>query len=404
MFFQTLVAGDSWGACTLPVIRASTLAFVIFAGALVCVQLGFMNLILAVIVERARTSHEDIEQRLKDKAKFERKAASKLKDIFAAIDYDQNGLISLEEVLAGYENNKALRNIFNMLDIDKNDITALFKLMDTDDEGELSFQHWIDTIRAASSQDNRKQLMMTRLQISEIARVLKSRKPSKSHSLMPISPNAVAQFSAANSPQANHGKLLVPCHHQCLSYQGGLGSDPFSLSNLATQPHTTPHMSSVEQELAALRMSLDQQLVAFGSNILKMDCASASSFPVDAAPAPSCLADCSCETSGSTEGRSSALSATHHQDVNTQQSDESSPGSPFCQRRRGRRRSASWSSPQKGQAELKGGRGGVDTLLWNHSGNTSVLPTCLPNELESSPSKHNKSPFIPRQRHRAFKQ
>merc|ERR1719453_2839040 len=53
MFFQTLVAGDSWGNCALPVIKAHFWTFLIFAAALISVQLGFMNLILAVIVERA---------------------------------------------------------------------------------------------------------------------------------------------------------------------------------------------------------------------------------------------------------------------------------------------------------------------------------------------------------------
>merc|ERR1712012_1127040 len=51
--FQTLVAGDSWGTCIIPVVRQEPWTFVLFTGALACVQLGFTNLILSVIVDQA---------------------------------------------------------------------------------------------------------------------------------------------------------------------------------------------------------------------------------------------------------------------------------------------------------------------------------------------------------------
>merc|ERR1719498_2136258 len=62
MFFQTLVAGDSWGRCTLPIIKEDWWAFLIFSAAVISVQLGFMNLILAVIVERAAEAKEEDEE------------------------------------------------------------------------------------------------------------------------------------------------------------------------------------------------------------------------------------------------------------------------------------------------------------------------------------------------------
>merc|ERR1719217_380721 len=56
MFFQGLVAGDSWGRCAMPVIREAWWTVFIFGGAFACVTLGFMNLILATIVENASES------------------------------------------------------------------------------------------------------------------------------------------------------------------------------------------------------------------------------------------------------------------------------------------------------------------------------------------------------------
>ena len=50
MFFQTLVAGDGWGGCSIGLINHPSYgapAVFIFAGSLVTIQLGFTNLILA---------------------------------------------------------------------------------------------------------------------------------------------------------------------------------------------------------------------------------------------------------------------------------------------------------------------------------------------------------------------
>merc|ERR1719410_3002124 len=68
MLFQTLVAGDSWGACALPIIDIWFPSVFLFAASLVCVQLGFTNLILAVIVDSANAARDgDKEQLLKER-------------------------------------------------------------------------------------------------------------------------------------------------------------------------------------------------------------------------------------------------------------------------------------------------------------------------------------------------
>lgn len=173
-FFQTLVAGDSWGACTLPIIQKSKLAFMMFGLSLVSVQLGFMNLILAVIVENATRFHEeDLQAELLQKAEKSKKAASKLKDLIRAIDVDESGTISWAELLSGFENNQELRLTMMTLDIDQADLHILFDLMDEENTGELRYENLADNINMAISSDTRKQLMMMRLQSQEVSRAIK---------------------------------------------------------------------------------------------------------------------------------------------------------------------------------------------------------------------------------------
>jgi hypothetical protein len=52
-FVQTIVTGDSWGLLAIPIIERSPWTTIIFFGVVGSVQLGLMNLILAVIVDRA---------------------------------------------------------------------------------------------------------------------------------------------------------------------------------------------------------------------------------------------------------------------------------------------------------------------------------------------------------------
>merc|ERR1712137_1107079 len=63
-YFQTLVAGDSWGQCVIPLIRDDYKRFMVFAVVLVCVQLGFMNLILSVIVDAAAAVRDESAQEI----------------------------------------------------------------------------------------------------------------------------------------------------------------------------------------------------------------------------------------------------------------------------------------------------------------------------------------------------
>jgi len=163
LFFQTLVAGDSWGLCALPIIKKNPLSMLLFASVLVIVQLGFTNLILSVIVEKAAEArqHDSSSHRRERQA-----AIARLARIARQIDSSNNGTITEEEFREGMEKDSEFRQLLEVLDIGEDDVSSLFYLMDSDKSGDLSIEEFVRTIAKSSADDIRKQMMYLRLNVT----------------------------------------------------------------------------------------------------------------------------------------------------------------------------------------------------------------------------------------------
>eukprot|EP00931_Biecheleriopsis_adriatica_P088414 TRINITY_DN62742_c0_g1_i1.p1 TRINITY_DN62742_c0_g1~~TRINITY_DN62742_c0_g1_i1.p1 ORF type:complete len:671 (+),score=148.97 TRINITY_DN62742_c0_g1_i1:64-2013(+) len=171
-FFQTLIAGDSWGTCTLPVIyhpKAGPFFFWIFACVLVCVQLGFMNLILAVIVDAsAATREERQEEKMRKKRDARQMAIGDISLMLAKLDTDDSGEISLEELLTGYEVDDNLRHRFEMIGIKKTDLKALHVIFDVNESGGVDFEEFANGLLKFEEEDSRVQALQTHLLLQEM--------------------------------------------------------------------------------------------------------------------------------------------------------------------------------------------------------------------------------------------
>lgn len=169
MFFQTLMAGDSWGDCAVPMIQKNPLSIIIFGGSLLTVQLGFANLVLAVIVERARQAHEEEQrQNVVEQLKKRREAENRLLEMCQAIDVDNNGILTLDELIDAYATNEEFRKTLMLLEIDETDLICLFDLMDVDRSGDLTYEELVNCIHKSETNDLKRQMMLVKLQVQDI--------------------------------------------------------------------------------------------------------------------------------------------------------------------------------------------------------------------------------------------
>mmetsp|Transcript_69814 Transcript_69814/g.227121 ORF Transcript_69814/g.227121 Transcript_69814/m.227121 type:complete len:804 (-) Transcript_69814:148-2559(-) len=167
--FQQVVAGDSWGTISIPVIEAKPwLAGPILLTVITTVGTGLMNLILAVIVERASEACEqDVLNRAKHKDKDRLKTRIDLATLCANLDEDGSGTLSLDELLAGYDGSEKFQSIMRVMDVQREDIQGLFRnlqyqedgLIDTEDDGAINYMQFCEKLNSVQSRNNRMMIL-----------------------------------------------------------------------------------------------------------------------------------------------------------------------------------------------------------------------------------------------------
>jgi Ca2+-binding EF-hand superfamily protein len=146
-FIQTVIVGDSWGVLVVPIVERHAWTAIIFCGVIGTVQLGLMNLILTVIVDRAT------EARLEDHyfqhlTKEEEFASCKetLTNICKQLDTNSNGDLSKEELFNGASQSLEFANVLKLMDVTGEDLDALFKILDTDHSGTVSYMEFVEQL------------------------------------------------------------------------------------------------------------------------------------------------------------------------------------------------------------------------------------------------------------------
>lgn len=168
-YFQTLIAGDSWGACVIPMVRKSWPLFFLFSSSLICITLGFTNLILSVIVDNAATDREEgSAEKVKLLREQEEADIISFYATMKRIDADRSGTLSLSELLNGFEEDTEAQARMASLTLDKGDLSDMFKALDTHDEDSVSYKDIVKTLDKAGKHDMRMQAMIMGLQLTKL--------------------------------------------------------------------------------------------------------------------------------------------------------------------------------------------------------------------------------------------
>eukprot|EP00429_Kryptoperidinium_foliaceum_P091706 CAMPEP_0176202876 /NCGR_PEP_ID=MMETSP0121_2-20121125/10295_1 /TAXON_ID=160619 /ORGANISM="Kryptoperidinium foliaceum, Strain CCMP 1326" /LENGTH=754 /DNA_ID=CAMNT_0017541773 /DNA_START=1 /DNA_END=2267 /DNA_ORIENTATION=+ len=165
--FQQIIAGDSWGMVSVPVIVEQPLTAFILIAIFLSISLATMNLILAVIVEAAAEARErDTEQKLKTRQQECINMKMDLLRICQEMDKDFSGFITMNEMLTAWQDNPDFRRVVAHLDMSKADLGNIFLLMDTSGTGEVKYKDFVDKLYDLRSTEMR--LMLTLIGLSQL--------------------------------------------------------------------------------------------------------------------------------------------------------------------------------------------------------------------------------------------
>eukprot|EP00429_Kryptoperidinium_foliaceum_P029882 CAMPEP_0176134360 /NCGR_PEP_ID=MMETSP0120_2-20121206/68136_1 /TAXON_ID=160619 /ORGANISM="Kryptoperidinium foliaceum, Strain CCMP 1326" /LENGTH=553 /DNA_ID=CAMNT_0017470005 /DNA_START=110 /DNA_END=1771 /DNA_ORIENTATION=- len=176
-FMQQVVAGDSWGTVTLDVIEESPATMMFFLLVLVTINLLVINLILAVVVEKATEAHaeenrEVVRQQALEKEHQMRKAQAELVKLCYHMDEDKSGNLSLDELLHGYDNDEYFANLLKSMDISRDDVRIVFNILDQDSSGDIDYVEFVDQLHRLKCQDEHTLLIFIMHYVKELQALL----------------------------------------------------------------------------------------------------------------------------------------------------------------------------------------------------------------------------------------
>lgn len=170
-FFQSIVAGDSWGLVTIPIIERWPWTLLIFIPAVLVLQLGLMNLVMKVIVDSA-SSHRDAESEMNVVEQQEelKRLRERLYCMCRDMDSDKSGELSVEELVAGYTSNRAFRNTLNAMAFYREDLEAVFSIIDQDDSGTVSYTEFVEAVFKMKTEDSHTMLVFIKSYVCDLRR------------------------------------------------------------------------------------------------------------------------------------------------------------------------------------------------------------------------------------------
>jgi len=170
-FFQALVIGDDWDFVLIPMIENYPWTLAVFLGVFFTIALGIMNLILAVIVDSAAEARDlDVKLAVSQKERAKMLAKGRLMDLCKSLDVDNSGTLSHQEMQDAFVYSPEFKAILSLLDVDREDLECVFRLMDSDDSGDVSYSEFAELLYRMKSQNSRTLLMFIKYYVMDLRR------------------------------------------------------------------------------------------------------------------------------------------------------------------------------------------------------------------------------------------
>jgi len=301
-FMQQIIAGDSWGQLSVPIIEEEPFTAIILISALVMINLGVLNLILTVIVNAAHEARMN-DKRLQAEENIQRFEAHKTKllKICAALDVNSDGFLSIRELTDAIDTNVEFRHICEAIDIRKDDVQVIYAFLDADQDGLVTYTEFVEQVFKIKSMDVHAFLVTLRGALNQLAVDVKSeirdlkhevnivRKTQESYGVASARYVALAEAQRSSVEAVEHaltaqahlsGQSISstrPMHHSPSEGADGprLRAQQHLSGRQADSRHHHLHTkcwADVDQELTSLRHRLDEDMTTFVTTMLaKLD-------------------------------------------------------------------------------------------------------------------------------------
>mmetsp|Transcript_60501 Transcript_60501/g.139555 ORF Transcript_60501/g.139555 Transcript_60501/m.139555 type:complete len:561 (+) Transcript_60501:265-1947(+) len=164
-----VMTGDSWcEAIARRVNEVQPIMWILFVAFVAAGTLVLLNLVTAVIVDNAlEISKEDEQEQLRVKRLEEAKTFRRLEVLFAEMDQDESGELTIEELHSSFEKQQ-VKDKFHLLDIDEGKVRELFSLLDITGDGELSLKEFVDGLTKIKKPPQSWELLKVSSEVSRV--------------------------------------------------------------------------------------------------------------------------------------------------------------------------------------------------------------------------------------------
>jgi len=168
-FVQHIIAGDSWGQVTIPIIEEVPATAIFFLLVFVSVHFLSLNVIMSVIVDCAlKASQSDIDAIVKQKACEYKYAEKKLKAICKEVDTNGSGDLTEEELFRGFDSLTEFQELLKAMDIERADMHMVFSILDADASGAVSHDEFVTELFKMKSHDSHTLIMFIKHHVTQI--------------------------------------------------------------------------------------------------------------------------------------------------------------------------------------------------------------------------------------------
>mmetsp|Transcript_46132 Transcript_46132/g.136327 ORF Transcript_46132/g.136327 Transcript_46132/m.136327 type:complete len:256 (+) Transcript_46132:1-768(+) len=168
-WFLLIFIGERWDDLAMPLMRKEPVTVLIFMSAFVTINLGLMNLILTVIVDRATEARfEDERQKVTEKKVEAERAKVKLRKICASMDEDGSGELTIEEIEEGYDSNEDFKNTLQLMDIERDDLRTVFVILDSDKSGSVTYDEFCDSLHKMKTEEAQTMLTFIKFHVEDV--------------------------------------------------------------------------------------------------------------------------------------------------------------------------------------------------------------------------------------------